>query len=137
MLADAITVLSNAWDKGGYDTKGKDKTSDRPAATTTVNAAFAMGPSHESQLGQENGQLNNLIRFLEDWKKVDFTYQGSLVALWHSQIATEYFRCCGNGGDNYYNPPNRIWGYDTLFNTNPPPGTPMGIIITRGPWSEG
>ncbi|MEE9181887.1 MAG: hypothetical protein V3U33_04900 [candidate division NC10 bacterium] len=34
-------------------------------------------------------------------------------------------------------PPIRNWGYDTLFDTNPPPGTPMGIAITRGQWSEG
>jgi len=137
VLADAITVLSNNWDKNEYDKTGKDVTSKRPAAATTVNAAFAMGPSHESGPGQENGQLNNLIRFLEDWHNVDFNYAGSLVALWHSQNATEYFRCCGDTGDNYYRPPNRNWGYDTLFNTNPPPGTPMGIIITRGQWSEG
>ncbi len=64
-------------------------------------------------------------------------YTGSLVALWHSQQATEAWRCCGDAGDNYYRPPNRNWAYDTLFNTNPPPGTPMGIIMTRGQWSEG
>jgi Tfp pilus assembly protein PilX len=137
VLADAITVLSNNWNKNDYDKKGKDVTSKRPAAETTVNAAFAMGPSHETEPGKENGQLNNLIRFLEDWKDVGFNYKGSLVALWHSQNATEYFRCCGDSGDNYYRPPNRNWGYDPLFNTNPPPGTPMGIIVTRGQWSEG
>jgi hypothetical protein len=137
VLADAITVLSNNWGKNDYDKKGKGATSSRPAAATTVNAAFATGPSHEAEMGKENGQLNNLIRFLEDWNKVDFTYSGSLVALWHSQVATEWFRCCGDGGDNYYRPPNRIWSYDTLFNTNQPPGAPMGIIYTRGQWSQG
>jgi hypothetical protein len=141
VIADAITVLSNAWGKNDYDKKGKDKTSDRPAADTTVNAAFATGPSNESKLGRENGQLNNLIRFLEDWKKADgkktLTYNGSLVALWHSQNATADFECCGDNPPYYYHPPVRNWAYDTLFNTNPPPGTPMGIIITRGQWSEG
>lgn len=137
VLADAVTVLSNNWEKKEYDTKGKDKTSDREAAATTVNAAFAMGPAHEAEFGKENGQMNNLIRFLEDWNKVDFTYNGSLVALWHSQQATEWFRCCGDGDGHYYRPPNRIWAYETLFNTNPPPGTPMGIITTRGQWSQG
>ena len=133
VLGDAITVLSNDWEKKGYDKKGKDVTSNRKADKTTVNAAFATGPSHESELGRENGQANNLIRFLEDWKGVDMTYTGSLVALWHSQQATEWFRpCC-----EYYSAPNRIWSYDTLFNTNPPPGTPMGIITMRGQWSEG
>ena len=137
VLADAVTVLSKAWGANDYDKKGKDVTSQRPAADTTVNAAFAMGPSAESTVGQGNGQLENVIRFLEDWNGVDFNYNGSLVALWHSQQATEAWRCCGDSGDNYYRPPNRNWAYDTLFNTNPPPGTPMGIIITRGQWSEG
>ena len=137
VLADAVTVLSKAWGANDYDKKGKDVTSQRPAADTTVNAAFAMGPSAESTVGQGNGQLENVIRFLEDWNGVDFNYNGSLVALWHSQQATEAWRCCGDSGDNYYRPPNRNWAYDTLFNTNPPPGTPMGIIMTRGQWSEG
>ncbi|MFQ5804227.1 MAG: hypothetical protein ACE5JQ_15160 [Candidatus Methylomirabilales bacterium] len=138
VLADAITVLSNNWGPNEYDKKkDKDKTSSRPAAETTVNAAFALGPSAESDVGQGNGQLENLIRFLENWNSVDFNYNGSLVALWHSQQATEAWRCCGDSGDNYYRPPNRNWAYDPLFNTNPPPGTPMGIIITRGPWSQG
>jgi Tfp pilus assembly protein PilX len=135
VMADAVTVLSNNWGKNDYDKKGKDDRYDRPASPTTVNAAFATGPSHESEPGKENGQLNNLIRFLEVWTDVDFTYNGSLVALWHSQVATAEFRM--NEYDTYFKPPNRIWGYDPLFNTNPPPGTPMGIIITRGQWSEG
>jgi type IV pilus assembly protein PilX len=134
VLADAVTVLSNAWDKGGYD-KNKGDPTTRPASTTTVNAAFATGPSHESEPGKENGQLNNLIRFLEDWKGVDFNYKGSLVALWHSLVATEWFRI--KDPDPYFKPPNRIWSYETLFDTNPPPGTPMGTIVTRGQWSEG
>ncbi|MGH7480096.1 MAG: PilX N-terminal domain-containing pilus assembly protein [Candidatus Methylomirabilales bacterium] len=137
VLADAITVLSNNWEKKGYDKKGDEKTSKRPADKTTVNAAFATGPSHESVMDKSNGQMNNLIRFLEDWNGVDLTYNGSLVALWHSQQATKWFRCCGDGDDYYYNPPNRIWSYETLFNTNQPPGAPMGTIITRGQWSQG
>jgi hypothetical protein len=145
VLADAITVLSNNWEKNGYDKKGKDLTSKRPAADTTVNAAFATGPSHESGVNNandRNGGVNNLIRFLEHWNGdavagATLTYNGSLIALWHSQQASQKWRCCGDGGDNYYTPPKRNWAYDTLFNTNQPPGTPMGIVITRGQWSEG
>jgi hypothetical protein len=143
VLGDAITVLSNDWEKKGYDKKGKDVTSKRPADKTTVNAAFATGPNAETVPesgyggGKDGGQFNNLIRFLEDWNGVDMNYNGSLVALWHSQQATEWWRCCGDTGDNFFRPPNRNWTYDTLFNTSPPPGTPMGIIITRGQWSEG
>ena len=145
VLGDAITVLSNNWEKNGYDKEGKEMTSKRPAADTTVNAAFATGPSHESGVddpNDRNGGVNNLIRFLEDWngdapKGATLTYNGSLIALWHSQQASQKWRCCGDSGDNYYTPPKRNWAYDTLFNTSPPPGTPMGIVITRGQWSEG
>ena len=137
VLGDAITVLSNNWEPKNYDSKGDIATSSRQAAETTVNAALAMGPHAEAAPGAGNGEFNNLIRFLEDWNNVDFNYNGSVVALWHSQQAAAPWRCCGDSGDNYYRPPNRNWAYDTLFDTNPPPGTPMGIIQTRGQWSSG
>jgi Tfp pilus assembly protein PilX len=137
VLADAVTVLSNNWKNNDSDKKGDRNVHERPASKTTVNAALATGPDRESSIGYSNGQLNNLIRFLEDWNGVDFNYKGSLVALWHSQHAQGSFWCCDDSDKDYYWPPNRIWSYETLFNTNPPPGTPMGIIVTRGQWSEG
>jgi hypothetical protein len=137
VLADGITVLSNNWGPNNSDTKGNQKTSNRPATPTTVNAAFALGPNAESAVGQGNGQLENVIRFLENWNGKNFTYNGSLIALWHSLNATGDWRCCGDSGTNYYNPPNRMWGYDPLFNTSPPPGTPRGILVRKGRWSEG
>src|SRR5207249_658048 len=79
---------------------------------------------------------NNLVRFLEDWTNKTFSYSGSMLSLWHSQQATGDWRCCGAGGLYYYAPPNRVWGYDTLFDTTQPPGTPMGIIMTKGSWSQ-
>ncbi|MGH7480097.1 MAG: PilX N-terminal domain-containing pilus assembly protein [Candidatus Methylomirabilales bacterium] len=139
VLGDAITVLSNNWGPNNSDDskKAKGLTSARPASDTTVNAAFALGPNAESTGAYNNGGVENVIRFLEDWTGKTITYNGSIVGLWHSQQATGAHRCCGDSGDNYYQAPNRNWGYDTLFNTNQPPGTPMGIIITRGQWSEG
>jgi Tfp pilus assembly protein PilX len=137
VLGDAITVLSNNWGPNNSDSKGNQVTSNRPATNTTVNAAFALGPDSESVVGQGNGQLENVIRFLENWSGKTFTYNGSIIALWHSQEATGDWRCCGDSGTNYYNPPNRVWSYDVLFNTTPPPGTPRGILISKGRWSEG
>jgi hypothetical protein len=140
VLADAITVLSNNWgpSNNNSDTKGDQVTSNRPATSTTVNAAFALGPSAESVAGLGNGQLESVIRFLEDWSGDTFTYSGSLISLWHSQRVTGVWRCCGDGGTpvNYYNAPNRVWGYDALFSATPPPGTPMGIIMRRGQWTQ-
>lgn len=136
ILADAITVLSNNWKPNNSDIKGDKPTDQRPASSTTVNAAFALGPSAESTLGQGNGQLENDIRFLEDWSGQTLTYSGSLINLWHSLQATGAWRCCGSGAGQYYNAPIRNWGYDTLFNTTPPPGTPAGVVIVKGAWSQ-
>lgn len=134
VMGDAITVLSNNWD----DAKGALPTSDRISNDTSVNAAFAMGPSAESSFGQGNGQLENSIRFLENWNGQTLQYRGSIVSLWHSQQAAEPWRCCGDSGDNYYKPPNRDWGYDPLFDTVQPPGTPKGVLgLIRVAWSEG
>jgi len=139
VLGDAVTVLSNAWQPGqpsSYDTKSTQSFLNRVASATTVNAAIATGPSSESTMGRSNGNTNNLVRFLEDWRNTTFTYDGSLLALWHSQQVTGAFRCCGTTSLYYYAPPNRVWGYDTLFDTTQPPGTPMGVIMTKGSWSQ-
>ena len=133
VLADAVTVLSNNWSANNSDAKGGQPVGNRPATNTTVNAAFALGPSAESSSGSGNGQLENVIRFLENWSGKNFTYSGSLVSLWHSQEATGRWISPGT----YYNPPVRTWSYDTLFNTTPPPGTPYGVIMAKGRWSQG
>jgi hypothetical protein len=131
VLADAVTVLSNNWS----DANALNNTSvlsSRPATPTTVNAAIATGPSNESTSGAGNGQLENDIRLLENWSGQTFTYKGSIVNLWHSmQVAAPW----QNTGV-YYNAPIRNWSYDSLFNTNPPPGTPRGVVMTRGQWSQ-
>jgi hypothetical protein len=136
ILADAITVLSNNWVTNNSDTKGNQNTSNRPATDTTVNAAFALGPNTESVSGAGNGQVENVIRFLEHWSGKTFNYNGSIVALWHSLHATGDWKNTGTSLPAYYTAPNRNWSYDLMFNSVPPPGTPMGVIITRGQWSQ-
>ncbi len=138
VMGDAITVLSNNWgpNNSNDSDKAQGSTSSRRATETTINAAFATGPHAEASPGAGNGEFNNLPRFLEDWRDVDFNYRGSMISLWHSQLATGAWRCCGDSGDNYYVPPNRNWGYDTLFDTQQPPGTPKGIVIIRLAWAE-
>ena len=134
VLADAVTVLSNNWAPNNSDSKGSQPQSTRPATPTTVNAAIATGPDKESSATYDNGNLVNVIRFLEDWSGKAFTYSGSIVAMWHSQQATGAF-CCG-GANTFYEPPIRNWSYDTLFNTKVPPGTPSAVILFKGPWSQ-
>src|SRR5437660_475058 len=136
VMGDAVTVLSNAWMANGYDAKGDLAFQNRAASATTVNAAIATGPSAESTMGNDNGKANNLVRHLEDWTNQTYTYSGSMVALWHSQQVTGAWRCCGATSNYYYAPPNRVWSYDTLFDTSDPPGTPSGVVMQKGRWSR-
>jgi hypothetical protein len=119
VLGDAVTVLSNNWEKNGYDNKGKASYLARTAADTTINAAFASGQS---------------MRLLEDWRYIGgqktLTYNGSQVSLWNLKYSLPNI-CCPN-----YAPPIRKYAYDTHFDTIQPPGTPMGTIVTRGQWSQ-
>ena len=145
--AELGRILSNNWGPNNSDIKGNQNQinpatnpprnynkGDRAATPTTVNAAFALGPGAESTMGTGNGQLENVIRFLEDWGGGGgqaFNYSGSIVALWHSLQATGQWACC-----NYYGPPIRNWRYDTRFNTSRPPGTPQGLIMSQGSWAQ-
>jgi len=130
VMGDSITVLSNNWD----DQNANASTPNRLASDTAINSAFALGPQVESTAGHGNGQLENAIRFLEDWDGRNFSYRGSIVSLWHSKQGDKEWQCCGQ----YYRPPNRDWGYDTLFDTQQPPGTPKGVLgLARKSWSEG
>ena len=52
----------------------------------TVNAALMMG-NKDTAGTQYSGGLENLVRFLENWSGVTFTYKGSLVCLWQSAHA--------------------------------------------------
>ncbi len=144
IMGDAVYILSNNWEKNGYDKKGKDDYTERPAADTTVNAAVMLGPHAEAILNDDNstnGYFENIFRLLEDWRQgapfptssTNFTYSGSIVSLWHSMQAKAPF----DNGTTYRTPPNRWWSYETMFDTQLPPGTPMGIIYMRGQWSEG
>lgn len=125
LMADAINVLSSAWD----DTDAALGLSDagRQAATTEISAAFLTGnvPSDPNLSGSStaySGGVENFPRFLEKWTGVDLAYRGSMVALFESEVATGRW-----GKSNVYNPPNRNWGFNTLFDSGTrrfPPGTP-------------
>jgi len=131
VLADAVTVLSNNWSDANAATSSSTLGSRTPTATS-VNAAIATGPSNESTSGAGNGQLENDIRFLENWSGVTINYSGSLVNLWHSQQVTQPWQNTGV----YYNAPVRNWSYDTLFDTTIPPGTPKGVVMQKGRWAR-
>ncbi len=132
LLADAITILSNAWDDND-DPYSRRTLGNRPAATTTMNLALMLGNT-ETTTGHYNGGVENLPRFLENWSGRTFRYRGSLIDLWYSEQATGPWRY----GSPVYNAPNRDWEFDTDF-SNPnllPPATPKVYTLRLRQWSR-
>jgi hypothetical protein len=142
-LSDSLNVLSNRWES---DTQTRnvgntlvndpcktanasqqacvDGVSTLPvdgavAQDSTINAAFLSGVDVTAG-GAYNGGLQNYPRFHENWAGRTLTYKGSFVSL----DRPRYVR--GGFPAQRYNPPNRVWEYDTAFNdsSNLPPLTP-------------
>jgi hypothetical protein len=131
VFADSVTILSNAWN----DSNSGGALPSRNASNTTVNTAIVAGfipsgwtdPKTGTQHGYSGG-LNNFPRFLEDWSGNTFTYTGSMIELFTSQIATGEW---DTGA--IYAPPIRNWNFDSNFVNNPPPGSLEAVTIARGP----
>jgi hypothetical protein len=129
LVGDAVTVLSNGWSDSANATSSKGNLHD--ATGTTVNAAFLAGIVPTSA-NSYSGGVENFPRFLENWSGDTLTYNGSMVVMFYSKIATGLW--VGTG--TYYNPPVRNWSFDNNF-LNPnkmPPGTPAFRVLVRGDW---
>jgi len=126
LVADAITVLSGNWN----DSNSTLDVYSRDAFNTTVNAGVIAGivPSDGSNF---SGGLFNFLRLLEDWTGNTLTFNGSMVVLFPSQIATAPW-----GSSDVYNAPTRKLSLDWNFK-NPaklPPGTPELKSLIRSQW---
>jgi len=128
LVADAITILSDAW-QDNYGNSLHD------ATATTVNAALLTGVV-ETTLGQYSGGMENFPRFLETWTGIPFTYNGSMVKMFPSLYATNFWSGV-NMTTTYYHPPVRNWAYDANFDdsTKLPPHTPQLQKVIRGQWA--
>jgi hypothetical protein len=115
IVADAVTLLSNAWNHDGTPALA-----DRVASNTTVNAAFIAGnvPSNGSDY---SGGGENFVRLLEDWTGKTFTYYGSMICLYGSTQ--------GNGSwgkANVYLPASLNWFYDSTLSIDAS-GNPVAV----------
>lgn len=138
LVGDSITVLSQSWQDYINNTKSVTQ---RPATDTTVNAAFMAGivqTATVGKVGHYSGGVENFPRFLEDWGSSGktFTYNGSMVVMFPSQYATNWWNDPGTGSANYYNAPTRKWAFDVNFldYRKLPPATPMVRQLIRGQW---
>ena len=132
LVGDSITVLSANW----ADTNSTKSLTQRPPVDTTVNAAFLAGIVQTTNVpgaGHYSGGVENFPRFLEDWNGKTFTYNGSMVVMFPSQFATNYWINPGT----YYNAPTRRWAFDVNFLDyhRLPPATPQVRKLVRGQWS--
>jgi hypothetical protein len=107
LIADAITILSQGWSDGN-STKSLDS---RPAQSTTVNAAILAGIVKTTSASYSGG-VENFPRFLEDWNGDTLTYNGSMIVMFESQVATALWRGTGSS-IGIYNPPTRNWNFES------------------------
>ena len=129
LAGDAITILSDSW----VDANSTSAVGSRVASATTVNAAFLTG-SVDTTYGHYSGGMENFPRFLETWGSTQFTYNGSMIKMFPSLYATNFW----NNNNNIYSPPKRAWAYDVNFDdpTKLPPKTPSLLKIIRGQWAN-
>ena len=128
LVADAITILSSSW-SDSYSAL-TSLSSRGVSGADTVNAAMVVGivPSTTVNGVQHySGGIENFFRLLENWNGQALWYNGSEVALFSSQYATNYW----NSPGVYYSIPARYWGFDTNFigYTKLPPLTPEVVNL--------
>jgi hypothetical protein len=133
LVSDSITILSPQWDDSW---NSSTPLSARGATDATVNAAFLSGIVQSVTVDDQahySGGVENFPRFLEDWSKSTLTYNGSMVVMFSSRYATNFWIAPGT----YYNPPTRKWAFDQNFlSVNKlPPATPQVRKLQRGNWS--
>lgn len=132
-----------------YDRAYYEFTDRKPLITNgenRVNAIIISGLT-PSRRNQSYGGLHNFPRFIENWDTLFIS--GSLLQLSFSQYATAPFsqkawepaEVPPGGGDagfiNYYNPPERRWGYDVGLQYAPAgPLAERFISIGASPRSE-
>jgi len=134
LIGDTINVLSNGWSGTAScrnDCQSRKPLAQRPAAPTTIYAAF-IGGVDVTTPNNYNGGLENYMRFHETWSGQVMFYRGSFVSLGTPQRANGPW--CGTGATcNIYNPPQRNFDFDTDFQAvqNLPPLTPQVVSVRQ------
>jgi hypothetical protein len=136
VIADAVTILSNAWsDENSMIQTPTQPNGNRTATSTYYRLAVAGGRnlafpfpswanSNPDYPFATDGGVGNFLRMLEDWSGATLNYGGSLVSLYNATYNTGLFKCCTY---SVYRPPIRNYIFDSDF-TLPeglPPGTPL------------
>jgi hypothetical protein len=139
LMGDSITILSSNWVDNGSAYVAPGAEGSRNPAATTINAACLEGivQSNPSISGNYSGGVENFLRLEEKWSGVTLTYNGSIIVMFYSQDATNYWQETVSSGNaaGYYDPPTRNWSFDNNFTqaSKLPPLTPSVKVMLRTP----
>lgn len=143
---NAFGAARDTFYTGGYRpfTEGKPRNAGIDGQRVNSIVISGLVPSRP---GQSYGGLHNFPRFLENWGGQDLFISGSLIQLNFSQQATGPFdqdrwEVSTTGADpnneiiNYYNPPDRRWGYDVGLQYAPAGPVAQRFVSVRSIRSE-
>ena len=120
------------------------------ASPQNINAIVVSGIV-PSQPENSYGGLHNFPRFLEDWGGTILDYAGSFLQLSFSNYATAPFQMVAweynssyvrtpafstATNTNYYNAPNRLWGYDVALQLAPAGPAASRFVTVKTPRNE-
>lgn len=136
IFADGATALSNAWLDSAHQTAATALTA---ATATTFNLSFVINnvPTDDLNCVDEgSGAVSNVVRYLENWGGVTYSFKGSLVVMnrmRYSYTSLGANPCALNMNTAYYSPPNRVLQFNTdlLTKAGQPPFTPFGVQVIR------
>jgi hypothetical protein len=127
IAGDSVNPLSTAFNDANYLNSPQPVNT---AANTTTNAIFMTG-NVPSAGNVYSGGAENYFRYLENWDGKQHVFNGTLMNLWESQIAKGKW-----GQSSVYNPPQRVWSWDTTYQTRfPPPHFPTFWIFSNIDWT--
>lgn len=144
LMGDSLTILSSSWSDGyslSNTTANTTTLGNRAAVNTTINAACLAGivPSNTNIVsgttGCYSGGVENFFRLEESWSSITLYYNGSIVVMFPSIYATNYYVNVGLSS-SYYAAPTRKWAFDNNFKTagKLPPCAPASKALIRGNW---
>jgi len=122
LMGDAVTFISANYSSISDFDSDITSSKEPDAKTTEVSAAVVSGIRPPNKQGDDSysGGAHNFPRFLENWTGRDFYLRGSMVCLYECEIDDSTW------STDYYNPPNRGYGFNDLFAAGTyPPGTPL------------
>lgn len=115
IIGDAINLLSKNWDDSKTCSGGLPSAGIVGNTGSKVRASLFSGYTPTtSQGGTYGGGVHNFMRYHERWTGINSDFKGAMIGLWVSQQATGNW-CQTSGGANCYEPPERLYGWDTNF----------------------